>query len=135
MLNYLALTGKLEHDPEMYYLGANHDQPEASFNLVFLSGINRTGRIKVTCFNRLAYLVARYLHQGVQVTVAGVLDQQQGESADKQGNYEFRLIARSLEILGTDGCSNTRQTQLESRLPGHQTCADIPQENLAKGSD
>jgi single-strand DNA-binding protein len=131
MLNYLALTGKLEHDPEMHYLGDNHDQPEASFSLVFQSGINRSGRIKVTCFNRLAAFAERYLRQGARVTVAGVLDQQQGEGADKQGNYDFRLIARSLELLETDGCSNTRLTQLESRLPKQRIFGDM----LCKGSD
>jgi single-strand DNA-binding protein len=135
MLNYIALTGDLEHDPEMHYSGDNHDQPEASFSLVFHTGITRSGRIKVTCFGRLAELVGRYLRQGARVAVSGGLDQQQGETADERQLNSFQLIARSLELNETDSRGNARLTPLEGRLSGPRVSGDKPQDNLRKGSD
>jgi single-stranded DNA-binding protein len=135
MLNYVALSGTLEQDPEMQYGGDYHDQPQASFDLIFQTGHDRTGRIKVICCNRLAALVGRYLRQGVRVAVAGVLDQQQGETAEEQEKNGFRLIARTLELIKTDRRGNTRFTLLESRLPGQRVSGDMPQDDLSKGSD
>jgi single-strand DNA-binding protein len=131
MLNYVALTGELEHDPEVQYCEGIDDQLAASFILAFETGNNRTGRIKVTCFGSLAALVGRYLRQGARVAVAGVLDQQQGETADEQENYNFRLIARSLELQESNSRDNTKITLPESRLPRPQIFGDM----LRKGSD
>jgi single-strand DNA-binding protein len=131
MINYIALSGILEHDPAADYCPNNYDQPQATFTLAFQTGNNRTGRIRVTCSNHLAEFAGRYLRQGTQVAVAGVLDQQQGESSDKQEMTSFRLIARSLELLGTDRRDNARITPLESRLPGQRVFGDMP----GKGSD
>jgi len=135
MLNYLALAGDLEHDPAIQYCGNNHDQPQATFTLAFQTGKNRTGRIQVTCFNRLAELVGRYLRQGARVAVAGVLDQQQGETADERQCNGFQLLARSLELDETDSRGNTRLTPLESWLPGQQVSGAKPQDHFSKGGD
>jgi single-stranded DNA-binding protein len=119
----------------MHYLGDNHDQPEASFSLVFQSGLNRSGRIKVTCYNRLAELVGRYLRQGTRVTVAGVLDQQQDETVDERERNGFRLIARSMEFNETDSMGNTLVTSLDGRLRGQRISGDRLQDNLSEGGD
>jgi single-strand DNA-binding protein len=103
MLNHCVLTGNLGQDPEIRYFGDHHDQPVASFNLAFQAGKNRTGWIRVVGFQRLAEPIARHLHQGARVAVAGVLDQHQWETADGQTRNGFQLIARSVEFIKTDG--------------------------------
>ena len=135
MPNYLALIGNIENDPEIQYCGDQHDQPEASFVLAFQTKNCRTGSIKVTCYNRLAQFVSRYLHQGSTVAVSGVLDQQQGQTADEQGRNRFRLIARSLELFESDCLGNTAGPPLRSCLSGHQLAGAKLQDDLSKGSD
>jgi single-strand DNA-binding protein len=112
MLNYLALTGELEHDPEIRYDGGHQDQAVATFPLVFQTGEKRTGRIKVACFGSLAELAERYLHHGARVAVAGILDQQPEGPGDGDG---FLLTARSVEIFETDCWGNTAVIPLKSR--------------------
>jgi single-strand DNA-binding protein len=102
-MNQLVLTGNLGQAPEVKYFGDNNDQPVASFSLAFRAGKNRTGWIRVVCFNRLAEAVERHLHQGARVAVAGVLDQQQWEAADGQQRNGFQVIAQSVEFIKTDG--------------------------------
>jgi single-strand DNA-binding protein len=103
MINQCVLSGNLGHDPEMRYFGDNHDQPMATFSLAFRAGKNRTGWIKVVCFQRLAEVVEQYLHQGARVAVVGILDQQQWEATDGQQRNGFQLIAQTVEFIKTDG--------------------------------
>jgi single-strand DNA-binding protein len=135
MLNYLALSGKLSSDPEMKYCGDNQDQPAASFTLAFRTGNNRTGQIRVTCFNSLAELAGRYLHRGANVAVSGILDQQEEEVGEGEQKSGLRLIARSLEIVGIDCYGNTAVTPLRPWLSGHPLSGDKSADDHQKGSD
>jgi single-strand DNA-binding protein len=103
MLNHCVLSGNLGHDPETKYYGDGQDQPVTTFSLAFRVNRSRTGWIRVVCFNRLAEVAERHLHQGAKVVVAGVLDQQKWETNDGQTRNGFSLIAQSLEFIKTDG--------------------------------
>lgn len=103
MLNHVVLSGNLGHAPEVRYFGDNHDQPVASFSLAFRAGKNRTGWIRVVCFNRLAELAEQYLHQGARVAVLGSLDQQEWQPGEGDKRKSFQLIAKSLEFIKTNG--------------------------------
>jgi single-strand DNA-binding protein len=103
MLNHVVLSGNLGHDPETKYYGENQDQPVTTFSLALRVNRTRTGWIRVVCFNRLAEVAGRYLHQGAKVVVAGVLDQQKFETQDGQSRNGFSLMAQSLEFIKIDG--------------------------------
>ena len=103
MHNHVVLSGNLGHDPETKYYGEGQDQPVTTFSLAFRVNRSRTGWIRVVCFNRLAAVAERHLHQGAKVAVAGVLDQQKWETQEGQPRNGFSLIAQSLEFIKTDG--------------------------------
>lgn len=101
MLNQCTLTGNLGADPEVFYSSEGH--PVATFNIAFHSGKKKTGWIKVTCFNRLAEVVQKYLHKGARIGVIGILDQQRWETEEGVQRNSFQLIANSVEFIKTDG--------------------------------
>ena len=98
MLNTCILAGNLGNDPEIRY--TNDGKSIANFDLAFSSGKDRTGWIKVTCFNRLAELSEQHLHKGSRIAVTGSLDQEKWESNGKQHSKHV-LIANSLEFIKT----------------------------------
>ena len=101
MLNQVILTGNLGADPEVFY--ASDGMPVASFNLAFLCSKKKTGWIKVTCFQRLAEVSAKYLHKGAKVAVMGTLDQHKWETEEGIPRSSFQVIANTLEFIKTDG--------------------------------
>jgi single-strand DNA-binding protein len=103
MINNVTLSGNLGHDPETRHYGEKQDQPVTSFSLAFRASKQRTGWIRVVCFDRLAEIAEQHLHRGARVVVMGVLDQQEWESSDGQKRNGFQLIARSLEFIRTEG--------------------------------
>jgi single-strand DNA-binding protein len=103
MLNNLTLSGNLGHDPETRHFGEKNDQPVTTFSLAFRASKQRTGWIRVVCFDRLAEIAEHYLHRGARVVVMGVLDQQEWEGSDGQKKNGFQIIARSLEFVRTEG--------------------------------
>ena len=72
MLNSVVLAGNLGGDPEIHFTSSG--EPIASFNLAFRAGKNKTGWIKVTCFNRLSEIVEKHLHKGAKIALSGVLE-------------------------------------------------------------
>ena len=103
MLNNVTLSGNLGHDPESRFYGEANDQQLTTFSLAFRASKQRTGWIRVVCFDRLAEIAEQHLHRGARVVVMGALDQQQWEGADGQQKNGFQLIARSLEFIKTEG--------------------------------
>jgi single-strand DNA-binding protein len=101
MLNSCILTGNLGADPEIFY--SSEGEPVATFNLAFRSSKKKTGGIKITCFQRLADTVERYLHKGARIAVIGYLDQQKWETDEGVQRSSFQLIANTLEFIKTDG--------------------------------
>jgi single-strand DNA-binding protein len=116
MLNNLTLSGNLGHDPETRHFGEKNDQPVTTFSLAFRASKQRTGWIRVVCFDRLAEIAEQHLHRGARVVVMGVLDSQEWEGADGQKKNGFQLIARSLEFIQVEGRGST-EAGLDSAPP------------------
>ena len=106
MLNNVTLSGNLGHDPESRFFGEANDKQLTTFSLAFRASKQRTGWIRVVCFDRLAEIAEQHLHRGARVVVMGALDLQQWEGADGQQRNGFQLIARSLEFIRTEGRSS-----------------------------
>lgn len=116
MLNHVILSGNLGHDPETRFYGEANDQQLTSFSLAFRGSRNKTGWIRVVCFNRLAEVAEQYLHQGARVAFVGVLEQQQWEGADGQQRNGFQIIAKSLEFIKVEKLGGEGATS-EGGLP------------------
>src|SRR4030065_95600 len=101
MLNQCSLTGKLGADPEVFY--SSEGNPVASFNIAFRSGKQKTGWIKVVCFQKLAEVAQKYLHKGARIAVIGSLDQHKWETDEGVQRSSFQLLANTLEFIKTDG--------------------------------
>ena len=107
MLNNVTLSGNLGHDPETRHYGEKQDQPVTTFSLAFRASKQRTGWIRVVCFDRLAEMAEQHLHRGARVVVMGVLDQQEWEGRTARRETASSFIARSLEFIQTEGRGST----------------------------
>jgi len=100
-MNECILTGNLGADPEIKY--SRNGDPIATFNLAFRLPKERTGWIKVVCFNRVAEAAETYLHKGAKILVSATLDQNKWETEDGQQRSSIQLIANRIEFIKTDG--------------------------------
>jgi single-strand DNA-binding protein len=71
-MNEVIITGNLGADPEIRY-SQNRD-PIATFNLAFRHGKDKTGWIKVVCFNKTAEVAETYLHKRATILISATLD-------------------------------------------------------------
>ncbi len=101
MLNQCVLTGNLGADPEVFY--SSEGNAVSSFSLAFRSGKQKTGWIKVVCFQKLADVAAKYLHKGARIAVVGTLDHHKWETDEGSQRSTFQLIANNIEFIKTDG--------------------------------
>jgi single-strand DNA-binding protein len=101
MLNSCILTGNLGADVEMFY--TSDGKPVATFSLAFRFGKDKTGWIKVSCFNKLAEVCEKFLHKGAKIAVIGSLDQEKWETQSGESRTAYKLVAHSLEFIKTDG--------------------------------
>ncbi len=100
-MNQCFLTGNLGADPEMRY--SNAGDPIATFNLAFRLSKDKTGWVKVVCFNKTAEVAETYLHKGAKVLILATLDQNRWETEDGQQKNIIQLIANRIEFIKTDG--------------------------------
>ena len=101
-MNIAILTGHLGADPESKF--SQDGMLIVNFSLAFRSTKDKTGWIKVVCFNKTAELAERYLHKGAKIAVNGMLDQDKWTTADTgETKTLIKLIANSLEFIKTDG--------------------------------
>jgi len=100
-MNQCILTGNLGADPEVRY--SNEGNPIANFNLAFRLSKEKTGWVKVVCFNKTAEVAANYLHKGAKILVSATLDQNRWETEDGQQRSSMQLIANRIEFIKTDG--------------------------------
>ncbi|MBF0397343.1 MAG: single-stranded DNA-binding protein [Desulfobacterales bacterium] len=100
-MNNVILTGNLGTDVESFY-SPNDGIQIVSFPLAFRKSKDKTGWIKITCFNKVAELAEKHLHKGARIGVAGMLDQDKWE---KNGETKtvIKVIANSIEFIKTDG--------------------------------
>ena len=115
MLNSVVLAGNLGNDPEIHFSTAG--EPIASFNLAFRAGKNKTGWIKVTCFNRLSEICEKHLHKGAKIAVSGVLDHSQWETNEGAKRSAIQMIAHNIEFIRTDGRGNSEGQENAEETP------------------
>ncbi len=101
MLNQCILTGNLGGDPEIRY--SNDGDPISTFSIAFRSGKEKTGWIRVTCFNKLSDIAEKYLHKGAKITVVGSLHQEKWQTESGENRTGYKIIAHSIEFIKTDG--------------------------------
>jgi single-strand DNA-binding protein len=103
MLNSIVLAGNLGGDPEIYFSTAG--EPIASFNLAFKGSKQRTGWIKVTCFNKTAGVVEQHIKKGDRICVSGSLDYHQWENDEGSKRSAIQMIANTIEFIKVKGFS------------------------------
>jgi len=101
MLNLIVLTGHLGADPEIFY--TSEGKPVASFSLAFHCGKDKTGWIKVACFQKLAEICEKHLHKGAKIALAGSLEHEKWENQNHETKTSFKIIAHTIEFIKTDG--------------------------------
>ena len=100
-MNTCVLTGNLGKDPEVTY--SPDGLQIANFSLAFRSGKDKTSWMRITCFDRTAELAEKHLHKGARVAINGNIDQDKWVGNDGQNRSSYKLIARQIEFIKTDG--------------------------------
>jgi single-strand DNA-binding protein len=97
MLNSVVLAGNLGNDPEIHF--NSEGESLVSFNLAFKGSKQRTGWIKVTCFNKTAGIVEQYIKKGDRIGVSGSLDYHQWENDEGSKRSAIKMIANTIEFI------------------------------------
>ena len=100
-MNVVVLSGNLGDDPVSKY--TSEGMHVASFSMAFTSSKNKTGWIKVTCFDKIADVAVNHLHKGAKVAVTGALDQEKWTTDNNETRTAIKLIARGIDFIKTDG--------------------------------
>jgi single-strand DNA-binding protein len=100
-MNISILTGHLGADPESKF--SQDGMLIVNFSLAFKSTKEKTGWIKIVCFNKTAELAEKYLHKGAKIAVTGILDQDKWVTESGETKTLIKLIANSIEFIKTDG--------------------------------
>ncbi len=100
-MNQCILTGNLGQDPDIHY--SQNGDPIASFSLAFRLSKDKTGWVKVVCFQKTAEVAETYLHKGAKILISATLDYNQWETQDGQQRNNLQLIANRIEFIKTDG--------------------------------
>jgi single-strand DNA-binding protein len=100
-MNQCIISGNLGQDPEVRY--SQNGDPIATFNLAFRLSKDKTGWVRVTCFNKTAEVAETYLHKGAKILLAANLDYNQWETPEGQQRSSIQLIANRIEFIKTDG--------------------------------
>jgi len=77
-MNQVFITGNLGEDPETRY--SRNGDPITTFNLAFRLSKDKTGWIKVVCFNKTAEVAETYLHKGAKILPSATLDHNKWET-------------------------------------------------------
>ena len=81
-MNQVFITGNLGADPDIRY--SQSGDLIASFNLAFRLSKDKTGWVKITCFNKTAEVAETFLHKGAKILLSATLDYNQWETQDGQ---------------------------------------------------
>ena len=100
-MNTMILSGNLGKDPETFFSGDG--DPITKFSMAFKFGKDKTGWVKVTCFNKQAELAEKYLHKGAKIAVTGMLDQDKWTTEGGENRTMIKVIARQIEFIKTNG--------------------------------
>lgn len=98
-LNSVCLVGNLTRDPEL------KETPNGKSVLNFTVAVNDNGNkehtnfIPVTCWGKLAELVADYQVKGNKVAVAGRLYQDNWETEEGEKRSAMKVVAENVDFL------------------------------------
>ena len=123
MLNKIILIGRLTQDPELKY--TNSGKAVATFNLAVnrdrknANGEKETDFIRIVVWQKLAELVAQYLHKGRLASVEGRLQIRQYDDKENRKVRVAEVIAEGVQFLdkGSDG-NGSAQTSAKSPSKG-----------------
>ncbi len=85
-MNQCILTGNLGAAPDIKY--SQNGDPIATFSLAFRLSKDKTGWVKVVCFNKTAEVAETYLHKGATIMLSATLDYNQWETHNDIGDVE-----------------------------------------------
>lgn len=109
-VNKVILIGNLGNEPEINY--SKNGSAVANVSLATseswkdkTSGEQheKTEWHKVVFFNRLAEVVAEYLHKGSKIYIEGKLQTQKWQDKDGQDRYTTNIIASEMQMLDGKG--------------------------------
>ena len=128
-MNICIISGNLGADPDSKY--TQDGMLVVTFSLAFKSTKDKTGWIKIACFNKTAELAEKYLHKGAKIAVTGMLDQDKWTTDHGENKTLFKIIANSLEFIKTDGRGfdsndNQNSNQQSNDNINHDIDNDIP---------
>ncbi len=96
MFNYNFVSGEVLTEPEAKRYGK---EGVVIFDLAVMTGHVRAGKIKITCYFRLAVAAAKHIHQGDYVAVMGHLFWRYNEA---EGKEEIEIVALDMEFVRSD---------------------------------
>ncbi len=100
-MNLIQLTGNMGADPTVAY--NSEGDPWAHFSLAVQNSKSKTIWVKTVCFNKLAEVCQNYLHKGARILVSGYLDQDKWQTEQGENRVSYKVIARNIEFIKTDG--------------------------------
>jgi len=129
IMNISILTGHLGADPESKL--TQDGMLIVNFSLAFKSTKDKTGWLKIVCFNKTAELAHKYLHKGAKIAITGMLDQDKWTTESGENKTLIKLIANSIEFIKTDGrgfdaINDNRNQQSNNNTNNDYIDNDIP---------
>lgn len=114
-INNIVIVGRLTKDPELRTAGQNSvcSLSIASGKTFMHNGEKKekTGFFEAEAWGKLAEIISSYAKKGRQVCIQGSLEQQTWESPDGKKNYKIKIIASSVQLIGSHGNDDSGSTQ------------------------
>ena len=95
-MNTIIVSGNLGNNPEIKTKAQGKDL--ATFSLAYQITKEKTGWIKIQCWNKLAKTVEEYLSRGDKILIEGSLDYSTWEK-DGKNQSKTDVIARRIEFI------------------------------------
>ena len=126
-MNKIILFGRLGADPELRTTKNNNFV--TSFSMAtdrHIKGEKKTTWHDVTCWQKLAENVAKYLKKGDECLVEGLLEEQSWENQDGQKRHKKYVLAESVRFTSAKHNNlNDGNTQHELSI-GYQHAEQVP---------
>ena len=143
-VNVVVITGNLTRDPELRHLGSGTAvcKLRVAVNSRRKDGqsgewVDKPNYFDVTVWGAQGENCANYLSKGRPVAVEGRLDWREWETQEGQKRQAVRIIANSVQFLGSRGDSadtNGGRFQAQSDVPADTSDFDSPAPAAAVGS-
>lgn len=116
-MNVVVLSGNLGDDPTSKY--TTEGMHIESFSMAFTSTKNKTGWIRVTCFDKIADIAEKYLHKGAKVAITGQIEYEKWTNDNNEVRTSIKIIARGIDFIKIDGkvSDNTKENGYTDEIP------------------